>query len=96
MFPQYVAFFEEDAQLALRELLEAEAKGDRHQLARISHRLRGGAANFGAHTLMRICRELEGQCAEEETGDFGELIELLREELARVQEGLEAELQRGG
>lgn len=92
LFPQYVEFFQEDAAQAVREFAEAEAEGDWTRLQRIAHRLRGGAANFGAHTLMRLCRELEKECAAEECAEVGAILQMLREELALVQEKLEAEL----
>jgi CheY-like chemotaxis protein/HPt (histidine-containing phosphotransfer) domain-containing protein len=91
LFPQYVNFFQEDATQSLREFEEAEQAGDWHQLQRTAHRLRGGAANFGAHTLMRLCRELEKECTAEESAEVGALLRMLREELALVREKLDAE-----
>jgi HPt (histidine-containing phosphotransfer) domain-containing protein len=95
-FPHYVSIFREDAAEVMAELASAESNGSADQLRRAAHRLRGGAANFGAFRLVRLCTELEKHAAGDRVRAAGALIPEVRNELARVERALERELHVAG
>lgn len=78
VLPQYF----ENLSADLEDLRSAEKQGDREEIHRIAHGIKGSAGSFGLQQLQRHARAVE-EAAEGETGDWREplqdLIELARE-----------------
>jgi two-component system, sensor histidine kinase and response regulator len=92
---ELAALFTADGAERRARLQVACAQGDAATIERQAHALKGGAANFGARRLTRLCGELQlaGQA-----GDVPRARALLPQvvaELARVEEALRAVLRAG-
>jgi len=55
--------FVEDSPVLLTKLKAAYAKGDASRLRHAAHSIRGLAANFNAHTIVDLARQIEDQAA---------------------------------
>ncbi|HKQ62843.1 MAG TPA: Hpt domain-containing protein [Candidatus Polarisedimenticolaceae bacterium] len=75
-----VASFLRDAVSAIEAIRAAHERGDRAQIARLAHTLRGASLNVGAERLARCCGELE---------HGGGSIDSLDPELREIRQALE-------
>lgn len=79
-------------QLFLREvprriarLRVAWAAGDRAELYRAAHSLKGSAGNIGAQSLFEVCRQLDDQARAGDLTEAQPLVDALDAEFARVE-----------
>jgi len=72
----------------------AAAGGDAAELARAAHAWRSYNGNVGAHSLAKLCRELEDRARQGRLESLDPLLGEIRALHARVQEALETELRR--
>ena len=85
---EMIDLFLSDLPKRLTAIAEAFQHGDAAALALQAHALRGGAANFGASRLDKVCEELE-QIGERGTlGDAPEMLDRLKHESTPVRTAL--------
>jgi signal transduction histidine kinase/HPt (histidine-containing phosphotransfer) domain-containing protein/DNA-binding response OmpR family regulator/HAMP domain-containing protein len=66
----------------------AHTAADPEAIRAAGHKLRGSAANFGAHRLAALGQQLETRAKEGRAEDLGDLVEPLRREHAAAQQAL--------
>jgi PAS domain S-box-containing protein len=91
MLSEIVDLFISDAPPRLEAIRVALASDDGATLARISHKLNGSAAIFGAARLLPLLAELEERGHEEKLNGLGEVVDRVEEELGIVVRALERE-----
>jgi two-component system sensor histidine kinase/response regulator len=79
----------ESAQQTYAEILAASQQGDRAQVARAAHRLRGSSANIFAESMSELCERLEQQAADQSDTQLQSCIESLDMQLQCTAEELQ-------
>ena len=83
-FGEFVNVFSEDASPRLAALQRALEQGDRDDLRRIAHLLKGCAANVGAVLLAGLCAELERLTQKDEARMLAGQVARIEAETRRV------------
>jgi PAS domain S-box-containing protein len=82
--------FLEDAPTEIATLRTAIERGDADDARRLAHTLKSNGATFGAHTVSKLCRELEALCQLGRLSEAPALLERVEEEWQRMRGALEA------
>lgn len=90
MFRDLVRFFDEDAPSLLEEIRRAIKSGDREQIARAAHTLKGLAGNFDAQavTIAALRMEKLSQSGEWEPNRTAKTLWDLEREISRLSDAL--------
>ncbi len=91
---QVVGLYREQAPLHLAGMSESLASGDPQGLFRAAHTLKSSSANLGALKLSELCLELENRGRNNQLQGAEGVLEALRDEYARVEAALAAEVER--
>lgn len=75
----------------LATMRRALATYDAEELQRAAHSLKSNSANFGAHTLTELCRELEERAKDNRLAGADALVAHIEIEYSRVERSLQAE-----
>jgi two-component system, sensor histidine kinase and response regulator len=94
MLSELAQIFFEDTRSNLATLRKALEEGDAQSVERVSHTLKGSAANMGAFRMSALCMKLENTGASGNLLRAPELLEQLEAEFERVRPAFEAELVR--
>lgn len=73
--------FEGDGHATLDGLHRAAAAGDLAAIARLSHRMKSGAVNMGAHRITERCRDLEESARDGRAYPYAERVARLAQDL---------------
>jgi HPt (histidine-containing phosphotransfer) domain-containing protein len=71
-------------QADLSELRQAEARGDRVELARYAHRIKGASRMVGARPMAEAAQALEDQARDPNGGPVAETLAILESVLTRL------------
>ncbi len=85
-----VGHFLKDVPESLGQMREALIRGDLHELARLAHRLKGGASNLGALGMARLCERIHAAAEASSATNRTPLLAELEHEFERVQATLVA------
>lgn len=83
------AYFVDTLEL-LATMRRSLATKDAQELQRAVHSLKSNSANFGAHTLTGLCRELEERGKDNRLAGADALIDQIEMEYSRVERSLQA------
>ncbi len=85
---ELIDLFLRESSFHLKVLREAVTKGERDEIERMAHRLKGSSANMGVMQMAALCEQLESKDPAKDTRG---LLVQLEEEFALVRELLKAE-----
>lgn len=86
---ELTTLFIESAQQTYADIVAASQRGDRQQVARAAHKLRGSSANIFAESIFSICELLEKQAASQSEIDLQACVRNLEAQLRYTAEELE-------
>lgn len=86
--------FEGDGRATLHDLHHAAAAGDLPAIARLSHRMKSGAANMGARRIAERCRDLEEAARDGRAYAYASRISQLAQDLDDTLRALRARIER--
>jgi two-component system sensor histidine kinase/response regulator len=92
MLPSLISVFLENAPQMIAAGRNALERGNRDELARTAHLLRGSSLNFGASRLCSLCEDIERASKEDTLDTADDLLEDAEREFQRVRRALEEEL----
>jgi len=79
-----------DSRELLASMRQALVTKDAPGLQRAAHSLKSNSASFGAHTLTRLCRELEERGKDNRLEGADALVDQIEKEYNRVERSLQA------
>ncbi|MBN2328190.1 MAG: Hpt domain-containing protein [Candidatus Omnitrophica bacterium] len=83
-----IQLFEENSPRQISDIHVFEEAGDWEGVFRSVHKLKSSAGNFGAHSLFRLCVDIEERIHHERTDDLSSNLRSLEIELDRVLKAL--------
>jgi HPt (histidine-containing phosphotransfer) domain-containing protein len=92
MRAQLIDVFEEQCQRCVTDLAEAVRRGDRGEVRRVTHLLKGSSASLGASALGRACEDLERSCRSEDAAVTTSQVDELSAAAAAASEALRSQL----
>ena len=90
LFREMVAYFGEDVPLLIESARAALARGDRREMERAAHSLKGLAANFGGERCLAAAREVERLGPEGNRKEIAAALARLEIELNQLTSALQA------
>ena len=89
LLDRVVTLFRSTSEERVGKLRSAVAAGERMQVARLAHAMRGSAAQVGAEALRAVAAALESESAALDDGELSRRVELLASEVTRAWHDLE-------
>ncbi|MGC9328054.1 MAG: Hpt domain-containing protein [Candidatus Hinthialibacter sp.] len=83
-----IQLFEDHSPQRICEMQDFEKAGDWDGVFRTIHQLKSSAGNFGAHSLFRLCVDIEEKIHHKQTHDLSTRLRSLETELNRVRSAL--------
>jgi PAS domain S-box-containing protein len=87
--PSLIAHFLSDVPDSVNKMRDAFATADMDELARLAHRLKGGASNVGALGLAELCDRAQRHADSADPAWWGQWLAEIDQEFARVRAALE-------
>jgi HPt (histidine-containing phosphotransfer) domain-containing protein len=91
---EMIHLYMEDTPPRLGDLAAAAAAGAAEQVADLAHAIKGSSANFGAATLVDLCRDLEQRARAGDLAGWSAAVVAINAEYGRVCAALELERRR--
>jgi HPt (histidine-containing phosphotransfer) domain-containing protein len=88
-FRELLEVYLNDALKRVEEIEQSIAAGDAAVLTRAAHTLKGSSANFGAHALVAVCRDMEMSGKRGAVAEAAAMVPTLKAEDARVRAAME-------
>lgn len=85
---QLIQLFLDEVPATVAGIKAAAVGKNPDELAEAAHRLRGGAAIFGARPLANLCADAEDVCWTQDLTEAHQLVDRIADEIARVEEAL--------